>query len=119
MGALVPVAPRLAKLLPRLASPHDGEVLATVAAILRTLEGAGLDLFALAEAIGEAPPKRRSLETWAELAAWCREHDGGRLTEAEARFVAQMADRLVFGGLPSERQASWLRSIYARLRVSG
>lgn len=119
MGALVPVAPRIARLLPRLASPHDGEVLATVAAIRRTLEGAGLDLFALAEAIGEAPPKRHAIETWADLAAWCRDHDGGRLTEAEARFVAQMVDRVVVGGTPSERQASWLRSIYAKLRVSG
>lgn len=119
MGALVPVAPRLAKLLPRLASPHDGEVLATVAAIRRTLEGAGLDLFALAEAIGEASPKRHTIDSWADLAAWCRDHDGGRLNETEARFVAQMADRLLFGGAPSERQAAWLRSIFAKLKVSG
>jgi hypothetical protein len=51
---------RLAKLLPRLASEHDGEVVATAHAIGRTLTVAGLDWYALAEAI-EASPFRSSM----------------------------------------------------------
>ena len=51
---------RLAKLLPRLTSEHDGEVVATAHAIGRTLTVAGLDWYALAEAI-EASPIRSSM----------------------------------------------------------
>ena len=46
-----PVADRLGKLIPRLASDHDGEVTATVAAIGRTLVGAGLDWHDLARRV--------------------------------------------------------------------
>ena len=42
---------RLAKLLPRLASEHDGEVVNTARAISRTLIVAGLDWHALADAL--------------------------------------------------------------------
>lgn len=41
--AFADIAERLGKLIPRLASDHDGEVIATVTAIGRTLQGAGLD----------------------------------------------------------------------------
>jgi hypothetical protein len=42
---------RLTKLLPRLASEHDGEVVNTVRAISRTLAVAGLDWHALTDAL--------------------------------------------------------------------
>ena len=42
-------ADRLAKIIPRLASTHDGEVIAVVGAIRRTLDSAGFDLHDLAE----------------------------------------------------------------------
>ncbi len=48
-GAFATIADRLGKLLPRLASEHDGEIIATVDAIRRTLTGAGLDLHDLAQ----------------------------------------------------------------------
>jgi hypothetical protein len=47
---------RLAKLLPRLASEHDGEVVNTVRAIGRTLAAEGLDWHALAGVIQALPP---------------------------------------------------------------
>jgi hypothetical protein len=42
---------RLAKLIPRLTSPHEGEVIATVAAIERTLIADGLDIHDLTAAL--------------------------------------------------------------------
>jgi hypothetical protein len=52
-AAFAAVAERLGKLIPRLASDHDGEVTATVAAISRTLSGAGLDWHDLARRVAE------------------------------------------------------------------
>ena len=49
--AFAPIAERIGKLIPRLASDHDGEVTATVAAIGRTLQGAGLDWHDLARRV--------------------------------------------------------------------
>jgi hypothetical protein len=46
-----PVAQKLGALLRRLSSNHDGEVLATVHAIIRTLNSAGSDLHALADKV--------------------------------------------------------------------
>ena len=54
-AALAPVRPRLGLLIPRLATEHDGEIVATVRAIGRTLKGAGLDFHDLAFVIGEEP----------------------------------------------------------------
>ena len=55
MPALSTVAPKLAKLIPMLSSNHAGEVLATAAAITRTLKSAGLDWHDLARQV-EAHP---------------------------------------------------------------
>lgn len=52
---------RLGKLIPRLSSDHDGEIIATVAAIGRTLKGAKLDFHDLG--------KRVTAETMAEVIA--------------------------------------------------
>src|SRR5258708_1311082 len=48
------IVARIAKLTPRLASNHDGEIIATVAAIRRTLEGGGFDLNDLAGAVASS-----------------------------------------------------------------
>lgn len=45
---------KIAKVLPLLASPHDGEVLGAARAIVRALAADGLDLHALAAALGPA-----------------------------------------------------------------
>lgn len=116
MNALAPVAPKIAKLIPRLASDHDGEVVATVRAIRRTLESAGLDLHALAAGLGGDSASEREPTSWQELAAWCRNIGQHRLSLKEFVFVADMADRLILDAEPSEKQAAWLRAIYAKLR---
>ncbi|NEU13556.1 hypothetical protein G3T14_15660 [Methylobacterium sp. BTF04] len=50
------ILPKLAKLLPLLASDNDGEVVATARAIQRTLSAAGSDFHALAKALTEDTP---------------------------------------------------------------
>lgn len=60
-GAIAAIAPKLGKLIPRLASDHDGELIATISAIRRTLDAAGLDLHDLAETIS-APADRPRVE---------------------------------------------------------
>ncbi len=115
MNALAPVAPKIAKLIPRLASDHDGEVIATVRAIRRTLESAGLDLHALAAGLDSSTCDGEPA-TWQELAAWCRNIGQHRLSLKEFVFVADMADRLVLDAQPSAKQAAWLRAIYAKLK---
>ena len=57
--------------------------------------------------------------TWEEVAQWCCDHDQGRLKAHERAFVADMASRLVLDGEPTEKQAAWLRSLYARLHRGG
>jgi hypothetical protein len=51
-------AVQLCKLIPRLASEHDGEIVATARAIGRTLESAGCDFHDLANAIERAGCQR-------------------------------------------------------------
>jgi len=84
MSALRPVAEKLGKLIRRLGSDRDGEVVATVAALRRTLDGAGLDLHDLAQAVTrpaepvvvhrdrwrEPPPPERPEVDWAATARW-------------------------------------------------
>ena len=115
MMAVASIPPRIALLIPRLASDHEGERLATVAAIERTLRAAGRDFHDLARAVaGEAAPKNVPL-SWGGLAKWCRDNAHGRLNDRERKFVTDLAARLVLGGEPSSKQADWLRGIYAKL----
>lgn len=126
MNALAPAVPKIVKLIPRLASNHDGEVIATVRAIERTLKSAGVDLHALARALEKEPNEKvvviyRDRETdepntWSTLSKWCRENDCGALSPKERKFVRDMGARLVCGGEPTEKQAAWLRAIYAKLK---
>jgi len=53
--------------------------------------------------------------TWHEIAVECAAHQN-HLYEREKEFVAQMVRRTARGGEPSEKQADWLRKIYARGR---
>ncbi len=122
MTDLSPILPKLSKLVPRLASDADGEIVATVRAIDRTLRSSGFDWHDFTSALQPAlpPPERprwrSETETWGELATWCRFNGIGRLSPKEAQFVADMSRKLVLGGEPSPRQAEWLRAIYAKLK---
>lgn len=125
--AFASVAPKIAKLLPRLASNHDGEVIATVRAIRRTLEGAGTDLHELASVIisdrskpepKKAKPRRKPKTTveadWAEIITRCLRR-ADELNEREWGFVHSMARYIRAGSAPSEKQAEWLLSIVDNL----
>ena len=57
-GALTPIAGRLGKLVRLLASDRDGEVVAAVQAIKRTLANVSLDIHALADGIEECNGKK-------------------------------------------------------------
>jgi hypothetical protein len=143
--ALAAIADRIGKLLRLLSSDQDGEVVAAVRAIQRTLEGEKLDIHALADRIeqpangkkfSEAEAKeiylrgvtdgRREAEqqqpvrfdcvdepTWHKIACACRDRGIFR-SEREEEFVLDMCRRTVHGGEPTEKQASWLKKIYAR-----
>ena len=113
-------AERFGKLLRLLSSDKDGEILAAVSAIKRTLENEKLDIHALADAItagvGSQPIRRENREpSWHDVAEACAVH-AERLRPNEQNFVRDMVRRTVHGGEPTEKQAAWLRSIYARCR---
>jgi hypothetical protein len=128
MGEALPpvLAFKLAKLIPLLSSDNDGEALATVRAIGRTLEAGGADFHALAKSVAEPkmpivyrseakPAAARRPTTLLEIPGWCRTHHGGRLSPSEERFIADMLGRLSLRCRASEKQEKWLRSIYYRL----
>jgi hypothetical protein len=54
--------------------------------------------------------------SWHDIAAECAAHPNRMRSERERQFVGDMVRRTVHGGEPTERQASWLRKIYARGR---
>jgi hypothetical protein len=142
-SGLAPITDRLGKLLRLLTSDRDGEVVSAARAIVRTLDGAGLDIHALAESLGINGKKfseadaleiyRRGVEdgkraaggfgfhsigepSWHEIAQECAAHDNRLRDERERQFVHDMVRRTVRGGEPTEKQAKWLRAIYARVR---
>lgn len=114
---------KLGRLLPRLASDSPGEVVATVAAIRRTLDRAGVDLHDLAARLTEAPrvvqpeaPKRnrRAQRDGADLLAmaqWLHAHALDRLSPPQADFVANAARLLKAGRALTPKQARWLRDL--------
>lgn len=109
--AFASVAPKIAKLLPRLASNHDGEVIATVRAIRRTLEGAGADLHTLAATVaggGSDQQRRDEIEPdWRDIVTRLlrRSED---LDDREYAFVVNMARFIRAGSAPTHRQGEWL-----------
>ena len=117
--ALAPIAPRIGQLICLLGSDRDGEVLAAVAALKRTLAGSGADLHTLAAIIertnrkaGPAHAHTHESAGWRSL-AWRVLGSGVRLTEKETAFVRDMAAN--WDGGPTERQQAWLLAIAERV----
>ena len=107
--SLYTISPRLRKLLPRLASNHDGEVAATARAIERTLKSAGHDWHDLADSIGA--PDRDAPD---ELLGMAKALDGRTgLNAWEAKFVPNMVQLLRAGARLTEKQEQALRRCYA------
>lgn len=130
-AALPSVAPKLAKLLPLLASDRDGEVLGAVVAIRRTLATAGLDLHDLASAmtVDRAPRSipERGAPMWRTLnfeqrIAWLSVlRRSVALSPWEHRFVSDTYDRVRRNpamGL-SGRQAGIVNGLLAKAWAEG
>jgi hypothetical protein len=142
MSPVAPIADKLGKLIRMLSSDRDGEVVAAVHAIRRTLNGGKLTIHDLAEGLagggakfteqdaeeiyrrGKADGRReadrdgefRSVDepTWNEIARECKAASE-RLSEREQKFVSDMVRWTVRDGKPTEKQANW-RAIYARVK---
>lgn len=71
MKTLAPVRPTLAKLIPRLGSNHDGERLATVEAIKRTLGSAGCDWHDFAASVAQDHERRPRHNKFDDVEAGC------------------------------------------------
>ncbi|MFD0846908.1 hypothetical protein [Sphingosinicella xenopeptidilytica] len=123
-AALAPVAPKLAKLIPLLGSDRDGEALATVRALERTLRAAGLDFHALAAAVEheEAQPVHHDDDPYPDIARGelrqmaeflyreCRY----TLTVKEQQFINSMTYKLAAGLDPTPRQKKWIVDLFDR-----
>jgi hypothetical protein len=100
--------PTLGKLIPRLASNHDGEVVATIRAIERVLKSGGSDWHDLVAAM-LAPVAR--LEVRRDVVQWC----------LSRRFFLSPRDRRFLEGVAEQRmplspkQEKWLRDIVGKL----
>jgi hypothetical protein len=133
---------KLEKLVKLLSSSNDGEALAAVHAILRTLEGAGADIHELAARVGggklskadmqriydaayqngkQAAERTQNTEfhnvggpSWHDMAVECRDRDNGRLKPREREFVEDMV-RWTTRQEPSEKQGKWLHILWVRV----
>jgi hypothetical protein len=114
---LADVAPKLAKLIPRLGSNHDGEVVATVDAIVRTLAAIGLDLHDLARALAGDEPDAHEINA-REMLAHLREYSAYVPTEWEEAFLAGCTRRLRACGNLTPKQFATLRKIYSKARCA-
>ena len=130
MGALAPALPRLAKLLPLLGSNQDGERIATLYAIDRTLAGYQLgwhDLTAALVAAHDAPrapppppppPPYQPRETDpASIARQCLAVPSFFLNAWERNFCHDIASRAWgFGDTLSPKQAATLHRIHKKVQ---
>jgi hypothetical protein len=115
MSMPVPAAAKLGKLIRLLSSDKDGEVLAAVGAIKRTLQSEGINIHSLAAVIESGAQQIHVEPSWYEIACEC-ENNFEKLREREREFVQDMVRRTVHGGEPTEKQAAWHRAIYVRVR---
>jgi len=137
VNAITPVA-KLGKLIGLFGSDQDGEVLGAVRAAGRALKANGLDWHDLATALEREPrivviretlPERYSYRPpphWRPqrddagllaMAKWLLEQDQEPLTDREGSFVKNMFEQLAWTrSRPTEKQAMWLRALYAKLR---
>jgi hypothetical protein len=129
-GALASIVPKLAKLIRRLATNHDGEVVATARAIGRTLQSAGLSWHDLAAAVAEpgtsGPASAAPPPSWSHPAPdpdvprsdlacvdWLLGAPAA-LRPNEREFLHSIRGRLAGGRALTLRQDEWLTAIYGR-----
>jgi hypothetical protein len=111
---------RLADLIPRLSTDHNGERLATVAAIVRVLESNGADLYTLAAIIAGDPletgatehPERDAWPEWRQDAETAIVSGLAR-DQRERDFLNALRS---WAGDPTPKQLKWLRDILGRAK---
>lgn len=119
---------KIGKLLRLLGSDRPGEVVATAAALQRTLAAAGLDLHALADAVeaGLKPAPRRAswgppvpdLGNWSSM-AWYAHFHRHRLQRHSREFVEDtLLGRGFCDGQVTREQLARLRAVVASLRAT-
>jgi hypothetical protein len=135
---------RLAKLLRMLGSSHDAEVLVAVRKIVKLLKENNHDLHWLASRLSAGDDKKftekdaaeiysqgfqdgkvageatnfRTVRAWESIVRTCSTSRPMK-SAREKEFVDDMLERILGDDdfEPSERQASWLRKIYARAEI--
>jgi hypothetical protein len=110
MSVPATIAPTLGKMIPRLASDHDGEVVATVRAIGRLLKSSGRDWHDLAATL--SLPTSIPSADWRGEARFCA-GNAQRLSERELNFIVTLAR---YRGCPTDKQLKWLHDIVSRLQ---
>jgi hypothetical protein len=95
-----------------LSTDKDGEALAALGAIKRTLESERMDMHDLADAV---TAKVSRAPSWHDIALAC-ESKCSRMKPYEQEFVHDMVFRTVHGGEPTEKQGAWLRALWIRSR---
>ena len=109
------VALTLGKLIPRLGSTSDGEVVATARAIGRTLKASGLDWHDLAGALalqGSATDNLSFADDWRRTLRYCADRIR-QLSARDAEFISSLA---ALRRQPTPRQMDWLHDIARRLQ---
>jgi len=115
---------KIAAIIPRLGSDHDGEALAAARAIGRTLATAHCGFTDLAEVL--APAARPAVaarhasqpKPWKHVAMWCAQYGANILSEREMEFVDSLLRSTSFRTL-SPRQLAWLEAIQSKLSMRG
>jgi hypothetical protein len=104
---------KLAKMIPRLSSDHDGEVVATAHAIQRTLQSSGRDWHDLvAHLCMPTPVIQISGADWRREVQFCTSHLKV-LNNWERNFIATLAE---YRRRPTDKQIKLVRDIATRLR---
>lgn len=129
MGDLVPITDKLGKLIPRLGTDADGEVVATVRAIGRALQSHGCDWHDLAAALkpqapaplyrqnsaGRQPMSRATgAETFLRMALWLQGAPFQSLSDRSRSFVNAMVRTLGAGTDISTKQKRYLADLFAK-----
>jgi hypothetical protein len=112
------ILPRLDPLIRRLATDHDGEVIATVRALCRVLAAAGSDFHDLADRLTEEPRVQHEAPHQAApsvgvILADLLGHPALSLWETE--FITSVSDQFRRRGRLSEKQISVLTRIWQAL----
>jgi hypothetical protein len=137
-----PIAEKLGSFIRLLASDRDGEVIATVRALIRTLQNAGSDLHELADLVERADGKLNETEmkqiydagvaagmkraganghaqpggklpSAYEMAKWCEEHRVNLHRDKDRDFVHDMLGFARRRTL-SPKQLQWLENLYLK-----